>query len=640
MVWPVVGALSNYSQGRKKRMTINRNLILLFAICIFVGGGIGSYKSFQLYRNQTIENNILKNEESSRWMAQSLEQKIKQMEAAVSYLDQSTIETLKRFGTRYFAYAFKDKKNEWSIKWKKLGEMGKEEILSEVDKFKFDEFSTEKRNWKMLDSEKIVFVTPVELAESHQLKTGFLVFGLNKGFFKFLTQARDKSSVVTPDLQKIVGSISDQELAEREDLREGTQGNSNQILERGESLEIETAYFSKETQTWILKSAEVPALSFIGSTFFTYFILSSIISLLIFVLAVSSRVVERQSMKHSLKSMSLFNFSNWKKRDVQESAFYEEEPLDEKVHINDFGEFIESVIDEETPRLKKLNIRVKTQMEERAKVYCAPRHISDLLKRLIGNSVLVLEDEGEKEIQIQLVERQKSYQLIYVDTRTSHMPSRRPTSLLAQTEGSMEGIDGIIAYAQWFYGKRLTVAKKGFCLSVDLLKEEAPSSLAKQGLIPKVDNSQAVITTQSQVDELNIEPFVPTLDRIEIVEDETDHELFFETGFEDRSKKGTEVVEEGSSLDELTPIELSHQKVEEDEEPAVSFDQVIEEFRLKELSFKEDDETRAKEVEAMSVADNDEESVTQDENGLYEIKSGQFKLKIRAPKKKDTDVHS
>ena len=113
-------------------MTINPRITLLCAICILVSGLLGSYKSFQIHNKESLEKDLAKSQEVSQWMAQSLEQKLTMMESAVSYLDKSTVESLKRMGARYFAYAYK-KGGEWSIKWKVLGAAGKEEILGEVN---------------------------------------------------------------------------------------------------------------------------------------------------------------------------------------------------------------------------------------------------------------------------------------------------------------------------------------------------------------------------------------------------------------------------------------------------------------------------------------------------------------------------
>ncbi len=633
-------------------MTINRKLILLFAVCIFIGGGIGSYKSFQLYKEQSLATNISKSEESSQWISQSVLQKIKQLESAVSYLDKSTIETLRRFGARYFAYAFKDQKNEWSIKWKKLGSMGKEEILGEVEALSFEKFSTKKRNWTTLKSGEIVFVSPVGLAESHQLKTGFLVFGLNKNFFEFVNQARNQTALVTEELETILAQQDLSEMMILESLKTAQSDFIHRSIETEENFNLETAYFAEEAQLWIVKKASGPAYSFVGSSFFTYFIISSLISLLAFILALSSKMVKKGNLKDSLQTVRFPSLARFRREQREEDDDFEDPIMDDNVHIQNFGEFVEGIIEEEALRLRKLGIKIKTQMEEDAKVYCSPKHISDLLKRLIGNSVLVLEKEEEKEIQIQLVEQNNSFQLIYVDTRTSQFPSQEAIPVFGQTEASMEGIDGIIAYAQWFYGERLTLAKKGFCLSVDLMKEEATKTNEEK---------------RNQAEP--VEPLSERLDRIEINDIDTDQNLFgsnynasasketpkeIEAEFTDQKSasktSGTDshTDEIGElEIDNLEPVKLSGDK--EAEEPAVSFDKVIEEFRLKELSFKENEkeqqssENKEPKLSFHNVEEeeaDDAETLAQDEKGLYEIKSGQFKLKIRAPKKKDTDVHS
>ena len=207
-------------------------------------------------------------------------------------------------------------------------------------------------------------------------------------------------------------------------------------------------------------------------------------------------------------------------------------------------------------------------------------------------------------------------------------------------------------FCQWFYGERLTLAKKGFCLSVDLIKEEEAKTTGKK---------------ENQAEP--IEPLSERLDRIEINDIDTDQNLFgsnynasareetpteIEAEFTDQKSESqagpaeSHIDEIGElEIDNLEPVKLSADN--KSEEPAVSFDKVIEEFRLKELSFKENEkekqspESQESKLNFQNVEDeeaDDTETLAQDEKGLYEIKSGQFKLKIRAPKKKDTDVHS
>ena len=115
------------------------------------------------------------------WVTQNLEQRLLQLEASASYLDQSTVESMKRLGARYFAYVYK-RQGEWSVKWKKLGSLEKEKILTEVGKINFDRITGEKRMWHLNQKGEVIYVTPAALARSHQLHEGFLVFGLRKDF--------------------------------------------------------------------------------------------------------------------------------------------------------------------------------------------------------------------------------------------------------------------------------------------------------------------------------------------------------------------------------------------------------------------------------------------------------------------------
>jgi hypothetical protein len=361
-----------------------------------------------------------------------------------------------------------------------------------------------------------------------------------------------------------------------------------------------------------VRQESLAPISFIGSRFFLYFVLSSGFGLLLLALLFigeprrQSPQAEEGGLFARLASRFAGLISRLQKPKVvadEVSMDHEEFPAtssDVKTTVSDFGDFLDRIVAEESTRLQKVGISIKTQVEEGAKVSCSPQRVADFLKRLIGNSVLALQDEENKEIQIQMVQQQDSYQLIYVDTRSDHFPSQRPSSLMAQTEASLQGIDGIIAYAGWLFADGLTVAKEGFCLSIDL---------------PKVDLETA-ITPQTI-------PLQETLERIEIDDADTDVDLI--SGF--------------SAIEPAKKEEPSH---DESAEPSVNFDDVIEQFRMKDFSFQASS-TPQEEVEPILEVpppqeEPDTEPLQPDDKGLFEFNSGQFKIKIRSPKKREDDV--
>ncbi len=572
-------------------MTLNLRIALLCAICIFVSGLLGSFKSHQIYGDRTVQHEVDRSLEVSAWVGQSLEQKLLQMESAVSYLDQSTIETLKRLGARYFAYAYM-KNDDWSLKWKVLGSLDKAGILAEVNELPFAELGTDVRHWAKNSAGQSIFISPVALADSHQLKSGFLVFGLSDDFFGFLQDQTSPLVLLDAGGEKVSGALSES-LANLDILGDDEQKPSLVVEQDDQSLVV-TRLFSPKTQLWLVREHSVAVRPFLASSFFIYFLLAGALSVLVLFFALGP------IRRRSLFSLSLIR-PRLKKQILPEEEVSADvlDPSDEIQVIHDFGDFLDEVLSEDLERMTKVGVKIKTQVEEGASVTCSPQHVSDFIKRLIGNSVLALETETEKEIQIQLVEQADTFQLIYVDTRTSHFPSGTDLSLLAQTDGSMEGIDGIIAYASWLFGDALTVAKQGFCLSVDLAKP--------------VDNTVPATP--------EVLPLVDELKRIEIDDSETDPAMM-------------------AQFSDLEPIDISSATRDEDEEPSVSFDDVIEQFKMKEFSFKEEQTISAIESPDEDVAEPESDGgVSVDDRGLFEINSGQFKIKIRSPKKKDSDVN-
>lgn len=577
-------------------MAFNLKMSLLCAVCILISGLLGSFKSFQIYEEQRQTTIASENHEVSQWVAQTVEQKLQQLEASVSYLDKSTVETLKRFGTRYFAYAFKQD-GEWSIKWKILSEMGKEAILSEVGELSFDGMTSDKRRWVRSKSHDLIYIAPVEIAESHQLKSGFLIFGLSKKFFGFLSSRDNNISLLGEGAVALHGDVASSLVADGflEPKEEGEQEHRLEDL-KGET-NVLTRYFSSFAQMWVVKATPMAAGSYFASSFFTYFLMASALSLMIFSMLMT--IYLKRSIQPLMARREAEASTDDVVAETETAVVTPASP--ELVEMGDLSSWLQNLLGEETDRLRKLDIRLKTQFEEEAKVMAAPSKLRDFIKRLIGNSVLALDGEDEKEIQLQLVEEKDSYQFIYVDSRSKMFPTGQESSVFLQSDGSMEGIDGIISYASWLFGEELTVAKKGFCLSINFAKVEAFEASGVEAAI------------------IN-----PSLDRIEIKDEDTDVDLFGELSLNQQ-----QLAESGEIAADL------------DEDTNVSFDEVVEQFKMKSFEFNSLQEAN-EEIEAIDLdTDGDSEPVDEtDDKGFVELNSGQFKLKIRSPKKRDMDANS
>lgn len=613
-------------------MTLNLRIALVSAACIILSSFFGSYKSFQVHKNEYFQEQTTAAQSVVGFAAQNIEQKLQQMEAAVSYLDQSTIETLKRLGARFFAYAYQ-KEGEWSVKWKKLGALDKEAILQEVNPLPFSELSTDKRHWVRSQDNDLIYIVPVGLAESHQLKNGFLVFGMSPSFFNGLKSSNENYALMDAQMKPIHGELSESLITQIHAKKQTDELNLNLRNDTDQGVELLTAQFFPKMQVWLMQEQVLAQQSFVTSSFFTYFVLTSLFGVLLLLILVGrkseggrtattreKRVMPFSTWLSSLKSLALPRSGQGPQQSTADFTAIDQQER----KIADFADFLDQILVDELPRLNQLGISIKTQVEEGASVFCAPQKIRDFIQRLIGNSVLSLEGEKEKEIQIQLVEQAQAYQLIYVDTRSQNFPTGQPTSLMAQTEGSLQGIDGIIAYAAWLFGDDLTVAKKGFCLSIDIQKVSAETG-REVDFIEKAEPMELV-------------PMAETLDRIEINDADTDIDM----------------------IGDFAPVQtIPDSGDDEVEEPKVSFDDVIEQFRMKEFSFAEtsaenvadsDDQTNPQEPETTDKIDLEQESaksqesedrvdLKQDDKGLFEFNSGQFKIKIRSPKKRDADVN-
>ena len=306
-------------------MALNPRMAFLCTLCIVISGFLASYKAFQIHREQLLSHRVDLSENISRLVGENIGQKIQQMEATVSYLDQSTIETLKRLGARYFAYAYQDKgqdEGQWAFKWKILGSVGKEAILKEITPLPYSQFELTRRYWQPTPPPKskkkksqrnskkdlkkdlkrdLIFVSPAVLAKSLRLQEGFLIFGLTTDFFKF-AQSSDKFDgfygLFNTEMDEIFTSSAQGDLTRENstDDANGANGIDTEFIdptqdrasvvhhhEQGKAS-VATAVFSPVAQLWVTRSQRVTAARFISSRFFSYFLLTTLLALLVMML--------------------------------------------------------------------------------------------------------------------------------------------------------------------------------------------------------------------------------------------------------------------------------------------------------------------------------------------------------------------
>ena len=265
-------------------MTINRKIVLMSLLfLVVVVGTLISYRAFHINERDYQQISKKAGQEVAGWVAQNLEHRLLQLEASASYLDQSTVESLKRLGARYFAYVYK-KQDEWSVKWKKLGFLEKEKILGEVNEIDFNKINSEKRTWHFNRDHELIYVTPVVLARSHQLREGFLVFGLRTDFFKFIQSKKSSVVLLTEKYEALEGDFPPELRDRKEDIDKDKQGMMDiQVKKEKESL-IFISYFSPLSQLWVVHSRSLPFLSYFESLFFYYFLISTGLGFLLLLL--------------------------------------------------------------------------------------------------------------------------------------------------------------------------------------------------------------------------------------------------------------------------------------------------------------------------------------------------------------------
>ncbi|MCB0377043.1 MAG: HAMP domain-containing histidine kinase [Bdellovibrionales bacterium] len=608
-------------------MTGTRKAFFITAICIVIGGLLISTKSHQLVEENRRVARQEQSREVSQWMAQNIEQKINHLEASVSYLDPSTIETLKRMGARYFAYAH-PVDGQWKIKWKVLDKMDRKAILNEVNPIPFDKMSTVNRAWSFNKNNQPILISPVEVAQSKQLRSGFLVFGLETSFFSSITDRSDSVAIYASQGQPLVshGAIVG-------DLTQAMNDKESFVTasvdgERGPLLQ--TGYYASDIQAWIFRQTPVIQKSYFMSASFVYFLIAIMISLALTAILFRRFIeIEVTTRGKSNQLQPVLNAVMHRSREslsrLIEKVRSQGQTLDPEIakmenwlssasedqqRIEDFSQWLDNLIEVEREELRKKGIEIKTQVDDGASLVCNPTHLEDFIRRLLNNSARVLVEESDKKIQIQLASHSQGYQLMYLDTRRSHCPSGHEPSLLLQSESSLETIDGIVAYGSWLFGDRLTVANSGFCLSVDLPVEarasvDKPEERTIEMSVEKVSTSDHLSDSEALelsalVEALQNGPLVPTGERQEKEADEEEPRI---------------VISATEEIDDFS---------------AQSIDDIVDNFEMKDFEFS-GEEFEDKEVDA---------EVAKNSNGLFELDTGNLKIKIRSPRKRDIDVNS
>ena len=288
-------------QTRDGTMFVKFKTPLLCALCIFLSGGLGSYKSFQIHQDQLLSNGVSQSQSLSHLMGQNMEQKIQQMEDAVSYLDQSTVESLKRLGSRYFAYAYQNK-GEWAFKWKSLGGPGKQGILQEIALLPYGQFKQTRRYWEKSKKGDLIMVSPAALGKSFQLKEGFLVFGIRADFFHSLNSPQASYTLLTDKGESLFGKLP-QGISPHLGKVEQERAFHRGLLTQAGRLPLTTEVFSQKAHLWLLRTQDLPHRGFMASSFFSYFLLISLFSLLVMgLLWTRFRVRQTQNTEESIEA--------------------------------------------------------------------------------------------------------------------------------------------------------------------------------------------------------------------------------------------------------------------------------------------------------------------------------------------------
>ena len=263
------------------------------SLCLFAGGLLVSYKSFDTYRKLLEEKSIKNSLKISQWVGRNIQEKIHFLESTVSYLDMSSVEMLKSLNVRYFSYAYQEG-GKWKIQWKNISEASTQKVINELSGISLTPYSTTKRSWAFDPKGHLVLISPVEVAGSQELKSGFLIFGLSQNFLRSVTD--DQASIR-------LFTLKGESLDKKNSL------NPESVKKLAQTRESETfqwlnkkfsPHFSQFSQIYILRFQGQEVFSFWGSSFLNYFFICFMWVFALMVFIFKKWVVEEKIPDESL----------------------------------------------------------------------------------------------------------------------------------------------------------------------------------------------------------------------------------------------------------------------------------------------------------------------------------------------------
>ena len=569
-------------------MSFNRKIILLGFLFLALGA-FASFFSFQKAERESWQILEKSSREVAGWASQSLEQRLLQLESSASYLSPTTLESMKNLGARYFAYVHKNP-DEWSLNWKKLEGMEKEEILKEVGQIEFDEITDQKRTWSFNQKNEAIYITPVALADSHQLQEGFLVFGLKKDFFKFIQTDTSPVTLMTKDHLPLEGTWPGEFEGRKQKLDDGEPEMTTGQIETEDKRWILTSYFSPISQVWVIAKNNLSRLSYFQSLFFYYFLMGFLVFLLffLFLLGLDFRVLP----------MTGWMF-HWARKGIglpAGLAFLSSKNDNQKKFKNkNPGEKKES--EKSPPRHKKEEgFLIKTEHEESFSGVEIPGQILSVSEELESSTDGAETFGGEKLI------------------RFSRNPGMDETFKISDKDllepKSGDQPQEVLFEKKIFSGKEAISLKDPFerTLSEDSVQEKEKPKRAEKSHHPSSKfKATPQVSGKKQLFSGDIEGY--------------DKDFCGEDGkppvFDEK-----EVSEEAPSLHEL------EKRVE----------MALNGFQLKSFGFKQDLIGKPRKTPEPSPVDT-KNQLTTDKNGLFEFDNGQIKIKIRPPRKKDSNAN-
>ena len=596
-------------------MTQKRKVLLATLVLIFLSGLMVTYKSHQVSREYHAQLEKQKTQDIAYWAAEVLMEKVKILEASVATLDKSTVQILKRMDVRYFAYAYKAG-DQWKIKWKVIDGISKKQIVKEVNSIPFSELSSQKRNW-FSENQKAALVSPVEVAANEQLKNGFLVFGLQPEFFSGVLDVDPQFEIFTLNGKQAKALVPNKK---REWLIESgliNRDSPSQVLNldhKGEAYRA-ASYFASDIQLWLVRLNKTHLKPFVASPVFRYFLMAMVLCfalvLVLFTQLISfSESLSAQKMRDTQKASPSLGlgalkrvFSKWgsslsRSQEVEEDITPDQNWLDgvdlshSPDQIEDLSSWVESLLETYKKRIVQNGIQLHVNIPEGLGVRFHEEPTREFIRRLVENSLQTLILEDDKNIHIDAVEESGQWTLSYRDSRTRHLPAIKDPTYLLEIENPLEDINGIMSYGRWLFAGK--VHSSTHELSVDLKLEKLGRVLSQEDL-NSVSMDRIVIDEE---DEISLEQF----------------------DFKPVNPASKETV-----------VGTQEAEVEDQEYLSQSIDDIVNSFEMNSFDFEE--------PEAAVDSDAELKEVMAAEKEVVQFEAGGFKLKIRAPKKRDEDVN-